>query len=71
MSKPLPAWLKHHGIPDECWSETYLGAKIVNGNAVPVMPDGKVLNGLISCRVESSIDGQTVMTIQVALKNGQ
>lgn len=67
----LAATLMSAKIPDEMWSGVYLGAKMVGGNVVPVLQDGKVLNGFCSCSVESSTKGITRMTITVELRSDE
>lgn len=67
----FPATLLSPVIPDDMWSGVYLGAKMVGGNIVPTMPDGKILNGFCTCSVSSSAKGITTMTITVELRTDE
>lgn len=65
-----PATLRAIKTEKEDWSGVNLGFKVIDGNVMPTMPDGKLLEDVISCSVSSSVEGFTVMTISVELKNG-
>lgn len=67
----LPATICSANIPDDMWSGVYLGAKMIGNNIMPVLPDGKLLNGFCSCSVESSTRGITTMTITVELRTDE
>ena len=68
---PNPATLMQLKVNDDDWSGVYLSARLIAGNIMPAMPDGKLLRGVCSCTVNSSTDGITTMTITVELQNGQ
>ena len=65
-----PATLRTIKTDNEDWSGVSLGFKVIYGNVMPTMPDGKLLEGVVSCSVESSMSGISTMTITVELQNG-
>lgn len=65
-----PAALRAIKTDNEDWSGISLGFKVIGGNVMPILPDGKLLEGVVSCSVESSTSGISTMTITVELQNG-
>lgn len=65
-----PAALLAIKTDKEDWSGVNLGFKVIDGNVMPTLPNGKLLEGVQSCSVESSTRGISTMTITVELLNG-